>query len=58
MYKTSLSLNFVQVWNLKSRSVACDLQWESNITAFSVINGSSFMYEIDVHPRKLYSRNS
>ncbi|OIT32661.1 hypothetical protein A4A49_24385, partial [Nicotiana attenuata] len=32
------------VWNLKSRSVACDLQWKSNITAFSVINGSSFMY--------------
>ncbi|XP_049368485.1 uncharacterized protein LOC125833389 [Solanum verrucosum] len=36
--------NHIQVWNLKSRSVACDLQWESNITAFSVINGSSFMY--------------
>ncbi|KAK4359355.1 hypothetical protein RND71_021584 [Anisodus tanguticus] len=36
--------NGIQVWNLKSRSVACDLQWESNITAFSVINGSSFMY--------------
>lgn len=36
--------NDIQVWNLKSRSVACDLQWESNITAFSVINGSSFMY--------------
>ncbi|KAK4342735.1 hypothetical protein RND71_038551 [Anisodus tanguticus] len=34
----------IKVWNLKSRSVACDLQWESNITAFSVINGSSFMY--------------
>ncbi|KAJ8533077.1 hypothetical protein K7X08_015966 [Anisodus acutangulus] len=36
--------NGIQVWNLKSRSVACDLQWVSNITAFSVINGSSFMY--------------
>ncbi|XP_060202393.1 uncharacterized protein LOC132630812 isoform X1 [Lycium barbarum] len=36
--------NDIQVWNLKSRSVACDLQWDSNITAFSVINGSSFMY--------------
>ncbi|XP_070037873.1 uncharacterized protein LOC107786215 [Nicotiana tabacum] len=36
--------NDIQVWNLKSRSVACDLQWKSNITAFSVINGSSFLY--------------
>ncbi|KAM3216972.1 putative protein isoform X1 [Capsicum annuum] len=41
--------NDIQVWNLKSRSVACDLQWESNITAFSVINGSSFMYVGDEH---------
>ncbi|CAN4106134.1 unnamed protein product [Withania somnifera] len=36
--------NDIQVWNLRSRSIACDLQWESNITAFSLINGSSFMY--------------
>ncbi|KAJ7949994.1 transducin family protein / WD-40 repeat family protein [Quillaja saponaria] len=34
----------IQVWSLESRSLACCLQWESNITAFSVISGSSFMY--------------
>ncbi|KAK3212319.1 hypothetical protein Dsin_017025 [Dipteronia sinensis] len=36
--------NEIQVWNLESRSLACFLQWESNITAFSVIRGSHFMY--------------
>lgn len=36
-----------QVWNLESRSIAGCLQWESNITAFSVISGSHFMYVID-----------
>ncbi|KAK4396111.1 Syntaxin-binding protein 5 [Sesamum angolense] len=36
--------NDIQVWNLQMRSIACSLQWESNVTAFSVINGSSFMY--------------
>lgn len=35
---------FWQVWNLESRSLVCSLQWESNITAFSVISGSHFMY--------------
>ncbi|XP_031376151.1 uncharacterized protein LOC116191849 isoform X2 [Punica granatum] len=36
--------NYIQVWNLESRSAASCLQWESNITAFSVISGSSFIY--------------
>ncbi|KAA8517780.1 hypothetical protein F0562_015257 [Nyssa sinensis] len=36
--------NDIQVWNLESRRIACSLQWESNITAFSVICGSHFMY--------------
>ncbi|KAK6118274.1 hypothetical protein DH2020_048060 [Rehmannia glutinosa] len=36
--------NDIQVWNLERRSIACSLQWESNVTAFSVISGSSFMY--------------
>ncbi|KAG8377035.1 hypothetical protein BUALT_Bualt09G0126200 [Buddleja alternifolia] len=36
--------NDVQVWDLETRSIACSLQWESNVTAFSVISGSSFMY--------------
>ncbi|KAH9736587.1 v-snare coiled-coil domain-containing protein [Citrus sinensis] len=36
--------NEIQVWSLESRSLACCLKWESNITAFSVISGSHFMY--------------
>lgn len=36
--------NDVQVWDLEQRSLACNLQWDSNITAFSVICGTSFMY--------------
>ncbi|XP_022145606.1 uncharacterized protein LOC111015012 [Momordica charantia] len=36
--------NEIQVWNLDSRSIVCCLQWESNITAFSVVGGSHFMY--------------
>ncbi|XP_022745691.1 uncharacterized protein LOC111295998 isoform X5 [Durio zibethinus] len=36
--------NDIQVWNLENRFLACCLQWESNITAFSVINGSHLMY--------------
>ncbi|KAL8547985.1 hypothetical protein ACS0TY_007322 [Phlomoides rotata] len=34
----------IQVWNQERRSIACSLQWESNVTAFSVIRGSSFMF--------------
>ncbi|KAL3536530.1 hypothetical protein ACH5RR_004991 [Cinchona calisaya] len=36
--------NSIQVWNLKSRCIACSLPWESNITAFSIISSSGFMY--------------
>ncbi|XP_041023794.1 uncharacterized protein LOC121264600 [Juglans microcarpa x Juglans regia] len=36
--------NDIQVWNLESRSIVGCLQWTSNITAFSVISGSYFMY--------------
>uniref|UniRef100_A0A9I9CVE7 Nucleotide binding protein n=1 Tax=Cucumis melo TaxID=3656 RepID=A0A9I9CVE7_CUCME len=36
--------NEIQVWSLDSRSIACCLQWESNITAFSIVGGSHFMY--------------
>ncbi|KAL8473503.1 hypothetical protein ACS0TY_030367 [Phlomoides rotata] len=34
----------IQVWNQERRLIACSLQWESNVTAFSVIRGSSFMF--------------
>ncbi|XP_061351670.1 uncharacterized protein LOC133296653 isoform X1 [Gastrolobium bilobum] len=36
--------NEIQVWDLKSRQIASALQWESIITAFSVIYGTSYMY--------------
>ncbi|KAL5710191.1 hypothetical protein ACHQM5_020785 [Ranunculus cassubicifolius] len=36
--------NDIQIWNLENRCVASSLQWESNITAFSVIRNTSFMY--------------
>ncbi|XP_021906216.1 uncharacterized protein LOC110820897 isoform X3 [Carica papaya] len=36
--------NYIEVWNLEKRCLACCLQWHSNITAFSVIRGSHFMY--------------
>ncbi|KAK7320593.1 hypothetical protein VNO77_30214 [Canavalia gladiata] len=36
--------NEIQVWDLKSREIASALQWESVITAFSVIYGTSYMY--------------
>ncbi|XP_052172342.1 uncharacterized protein LOC127788266 isoform X2 [Diospyros lotus] len=36
--------NDIQVWDLESRCIAGSLQWESNITAFSVIYASHFMY--------------
>ncbi|KAL7603401.1 hypothetical protein Lser_V15G18783 [Lactuca serriola] len=39
--------NDIQVWNLEDRSVASSLQWSSNITSFSLIHGSFFMYEED-----------
>ncbi|KAI5670481.1 hypothetical protein M9H77_10845 [Catharanthus roseus] len=36
--------NEIQVWDLESRCMSCSLQWESNITAFSVIYGTQYMY--------------
>ncbi|XP_057989734.1 uncharacterized protein LOC110657239 isoform X2 [Hevea brasiliensis] len=36
--------NEIQVWDLERRRLASTLQWESNITAFSVICGTSYMY--------------
>ncbi|RDY11218.1 Syntaxin-binding protein 5, partial [Mucuna pruriens] len=44
-----LNDNDIQVWNLESRSLVCSLQWESDITAFSVISGSHFIYVGDQH---------
>ncbi|KAF7830935.1 lethal(2) giant larvae protein-like protein SRO77 isoform X1 [Senna tora] len=36
--------NEIQVWDLESRKIASILRWESTITAFSVIYGTSYMY--------------
>jgi len=36
--------NDIQVWDLDGRALACYIQWESNITAFAVIQGTSYMY--------------
>ncbi|PIA32290.1 hypothetical protein AQUCO_04500116v1 [Aquilegia coerulea] len=36
--------NDIQVWDLEHRCIASSLKWESNITAFSVICNTSFMY--------------
>ncbi|XP_057525296.1 uncharacterized protein LOC130804751 isoform X2 [Amaranthus tricolor] len=44
-----LNDNDIQVWNLENRCITCSLQWESNITAFCVISGSSFMFVGDEH---------
>ncbi|XLT52245.1 hypothetical protein HN873_044849, partial [Arachis hypogaea] len=38
------SHNEIQIWNLESRQIASALQWESTITAFSIIYGTSYMY--------------
>ncbi|KAH9311796.1 hypothetical protein KI387_026831, partial [Taxus chinensis] len=32
------------IWDLNGRALACYLQWESNITAFSVIQGTFCMF--------------
>lgn len=34
-----------QVWDLEHRQIASTLQWESNITSFSVIYGTPYMYD-------------
>ncbi|KAA8534063.1 hypothetical protein F0562_031744 [Nyssa sinensis] len=36
--------NEVQIWDLEHRRIASSLQWESNITAFSIISGTHYMY--------------
>ncbi|PON78984.1 Guanine nucleotide-binding protein, beta subunit [Parasponia andersonii] len=36
--------NEIQVWDLENRVLASALQWGSNITSFSVIYGTSYMY--------------
>ncbi|KAL8162643.1 hypothetical protein V2J09_014132 [Rumex salicifolius] len=36
--------NDVTVWDLEQRCIASSMHWESNITAFSVIPGTSYMY--------------
>ncbi|KAI5346920.1 hypothetical protein L3X38_014799 [Prunus dulcis] len=38
------SENEIQVWDLEQSRVASSLQWECNITAFSVIYGTNYMY--------------
>ncbi|KAK4756041.1 hypothetical protein SAY87_009798 [Trapa incisa] len=44
-YMTSVSNeNEIQVWDLTHQSIACSMQWDSNITAFSVIRGTNYMY--------------
>ncbi|KAI4353370.1 hypothetical protein L6164_002328 [Bauhinia variegata] len=41
--------NDIQVWSLDNRILVSSLQWESNITAFSAISGSLFIYVGDEH---------
>ncbi|KAL6531099.1 hypothetical protein OROHE_014168 [Orobanche hederae] len=36
--------NEIQVWDLVKRCISSNLQWESNVTAFSVISGTNYMY--------------
>ncbi|KAK3229164.1 hypothetical protein Dsin_001045 [Dipteronia sinensis] len=36
--------NEIQVWDLEHRRINSTLRWESNITAFSVIRSTSYMY--------------
>ncbi|GKU92133.1 hypothetical protein SLEP1_g5901 [Rubroshorea leprosula] len=36
--------NEIQVWDLENSQITSNLKWESNITAFSVIHGTSYMY--------------
>ncbi|CAN0838044.1 Syntaxin-binding protein 5-like [Linum grandiflorum] len=38
------SENEIQVWDLEHRRLTSSLRWESSITAFSAIHGSSYMY--------------
>ncbi|CAA0811101.1 transducin family protein / WD-40 repeat family protein [Striga hermonthica] len=36
--------NEIQVWDLVKRRISSNIQWESNITAFSVVSGTNYMY--------------
>ncbi|XP_024011524.1 uncharacterized protein LOC18018372 isoform X2 [Eutrema salsugineum] len=36
--------NEIQVWDLDLRQTASSLHWESNITAFSILHGTGYMY--------------
>ncbi|VVB13345.1 unnamed protein product [Arabis nemorensis] len=36
--------NEIQVWDLDLRQIASSLHWESNITAFSILPGTGYMY--------------
>lgn len=36
--------NEIQVWDLDLRKAASSLLWESNITAFSILHGTGYMY--------------
>nr|XP_011469925.1 PREDICTED: uncharacterized protein LOC101299721 isoform X2 [Fragaria vesca subsp. vesca] len=38
------SENEIQVWDLEHKQIAGSLQWECNITAFSIIYGTNYMY--------------
>ncbi|XP_051121532.1 uncharacterized protein LOC127244960 isoform X2 [Andrographis paniculata] len=39
--------NEIQVWDLEKRCISSSVKWESNITAFSVISGTNYMYAGD-----------
>lgn len=41
--------NEIQVWDLEWRKIASIIRWESNITAFKVIQNTSYMYLGDEH---------
>ncbi|KAG8501402.1 hypothetical protein CXB51_003547 [Gossypium anomalum] len=41
--------NEIQVWDLGQWQIAASLKWESNITAFKAIHGTSYMYLGDEH---------
>ncbi|XVE99772.1 hypothetical protein REPUB_Repub03eG0229800 [Reevesia pubescens] len=43
------NVNEIQVWDLEKRQIASNIQWESNITAFKVIDDTSYMYLGDEH---------
>lgn len=43
IYKLFGVVLFKQVWNLEFRQLFCSSQWETNLTAFAVVPGTSFM---------------